>query len=234
MINRSFVLVSFVGLLAASASGCAVESAVEGSDVAQTEQALISPTTSHTVPFADGVRFLDVTAQGTGCPANADAWSVDISPDGQTFTVTFSQYEASIVPGQAFKTVDCQLNVKLRMPGGMTYAVESFDYAGYVFLDKPGMSATQRSTYYFQGDRVAADRGTTKWTGPVDKEYVVRDQVAVADMVWKPCGVERSLQIPTRLTLRNNPSKSGEGYVSTQSVDAAVRFVINLAWRQCY
>jgi hypothetical protein len=203
-------------------SGCAAD-ATSIESVSQTSEALTYVTPAP-VAFPDGVKFLSITAQGTGCPQDAESYSVDIAPDGQVFTVTFNQYEASIDPGQVIKASDCQLNIKVHMPQGLTYAVGSFSYGGYVFLESPGMRASQQSWYYFQGEPVYSTRGKTTWYGPVDKDYLETDTVGMADLVWKPCGLDRSLQVPTKIKLYNNRAKDGVGYINTLAADGAIKF----------
>jgi len=61
------------------------------------------------------------------------------------------------------------------------------------------------------------------------------DPIGVADLVWSPCGATRRLNANTRLVLRNNGSKTGSGYLNTESVDGEVKtqFVIGLTWKHC-
>jgi hypothetical protein len=221
----------FVSLVAFS--GCAVD-ATSTESVSQTSEA-ITVITPAPVAFPDGVKFLSITAEGTGCPKDAESYSVDIAPDGQVFTVTFNQYEASIAAGEAVRASDCQLNVKVNMPQGLTFAVQSFSYGGYVFLENPGMRASQQSWYYYSGAPVLSTRGKTTWFGPVDTDYLVTDTVATTDLVWKPCGAERSLQVPTKIKLYNNTAKNGQGYINTLAGDGSIKFqyTFKLAFDHC-
>jgi hypothetical protein len=215
------VLVGFSGCTADAAS---TESVGKASDeLFITRVGTVTP-----IAFANGSRLLSITAQGTGCPRDAESYSVDIAPDGRAFTVTFSQYEAKIGAGEAVRTLDCQLNVKVNTPKGRTFAVGSVSYAGSVFLEKPGMRASQQSWSYFQGAPVAPTQRATTWPGPVDEDHLQTDAVETADLVWKPCGTERSLQVPTKIKIYNSPARDGRGHIISS------RHTFRLLFDQCH
>ena len=185
------------------------------------------------VPNPSGAYFASVTANGTGCPAGT--WDAAISPDGKAFTVTFSQYEALVDPGQSMAIKDCTLGINLKSPSGFSFAVDSFHYQGYALLDQAGMTARQTAKYYFMGNPVPAQELRSDMNGPYDNSYVFSDDIGIADLVWSPCGVERSLIAQTRLVLQNNAAKSGTGYLNTSSVDGEIKmvFTFGLTWEQC-
>jgi hypothetical protein len=185
------------------------------------------------VPNPSGAYFADIKANGTGCPAGS--WDAAISADGHAFTVTFSQYEASVGPGDAMVVKDCTLSIDLKTPEGLSFSVSSFHYQGYALLDSPGMTASQTAKYYFQGNPVPAIENRTDITGPHDDSYLFSDTIGVADQVWSPCGASRTLEAQTRIVLQNNPQKTGNGYLNTASVDGEVKtvFTFGLNWRTC-
>jgi hypothetical protein len=211
--------------VAACVAGCAEDAGDIGSS---TSSALGS---GIDVPNPSGAYFANITANGTGCPAGS--WDAAISPDGTAFTVTFSAYEASVTPGQAMVVKDCTLSIDLRTPQGFSFSVSSFHYQGYALLDTPGMSARQTAKYYFMGNPVPAKEERSDMAGPYDNDYLFSDEIGVADLVWSPCGAERTLQAQTRLVLQNNPQQSGSGYLNTSSVDGQLKFIFGLSWKQC-
>ena len=185
------------------------------------------------VPNPNGAYFASITANGTGCPAGT--WDASISPDGQAFTVTFSQYEAMLNPGQAMQIKDCTLGIDFHSPSGLSFAVSDFYYQGYALLDSPGMTAKQSAKYYFMGNPVPARELRTDLVGPHDDSYLFQDTIGTVDLVWSPCGTTRRLNAQTRLILQNNAQKSGSAYLNTTSVDGhtGIRFRWNLLWRSC-
>ena len=218
----SLALSSFALAACVAASGCAAPSSDSEESADSTGQA-----------DSSGVSFTNITANGTGCPAGT--WDAAISPDGQTFTVTFSQYEAIMNPGQAIVVKDCTLGIDFHSPSGLSVAVSDFYYQGYALLDSPGMTGRQTAKYYFMGNPVPAKELRTDLVGPHDDSYLFQDQIMTADLVWSPCGVTRRLNAQTRLVLQNNAQKSGSAYLNTESVDGhtGILFRWNLLWRTC-
>jgi hypothetical protein len=226
---KSWAALVVASIAAVSAVACAVPGGSE--PVSETEQNLGR---SIDVPNPSGAYYASVTANGTGCPAGT--WEAAISPDGQAFTVTFSGYEAVVEPGQAFAVKDCNLAIDLRTPDGYSFSVSSFHYQGYATLDQDGMSASQSAKYYFRGNPVPAKEIRTDLGGPYDDSYVFSDEeIPLEDMVWSPCGENRTLNALTRITVRNNDARSGHGYFNTSAVDGEVKtvFRFGLAWQQC-
>jgi hypothetical protein len=185
------------------------------------------------VPNPAGTYIANITANGTGCPAGT--WDASISDDGKAFTVTFSQYEGSVAPGQAFAIKDCQLGIDLKTPAGFSFAVDSFYYQGYSLLDSPGMNARMTSKYYFMGNPVPGVDFQSNMDGPYDDSYVFSNDIAVANLVWSPCGTTRRLNAQTRLILKNNADKSGSGYLNASTADGQINdvFVFGFTWRKC-
>jgi hypothetical protein len=188
------------------------------------------------VPVAgapEGTYFAEVKANGTGCPAGT--WDTSISPDGQTFTVTFSAYEVSVEPGKLMDVKDCALAIRLHTPQGFSFSVSDFYYSGYAFMDKAGMTGKQTAKYYFQGNPIPSESlsKTKSVTGPYDSDYVFAEQVGLPDLVWSPCGTTRDLNVQSRLRLLNNSAKTGTGTMDTLSVDGNVQLKFNLHWRTC-
>src|SRR5690242_7308718 len=81
----------------------------------------------------EGAYFANVKARGSGCPAGT--WDAAISDDGETFTLTYSAFEAQVGPGKAVDTKECQLEIDLSSGDGVSYSVASFYYQGYVLLE---------------------------------------------------------------------------------------------------
>lgn len=175
--------------------------------------------------------FASVTANGTGCPAGS--WDVQISPDGQTFTLRFSAYETSVDPGAVIAVKDCALGIDLHSPGGLSWTIASAFYQGYGFLDSAGMTATQTAKYYFQGNPLQAREGRTDLKGPFDDEYVFVDQVNITDLVWSPCGTDRRVNVNTRIVVKNNTKKTGTGYLNTAVADGSLELVFRLQFKAC-
>jgi len=221
-------LVASAALVSIGAVGCSQET---GDQIEETGAATDAVGSTITVPNPSGAYFAKVTANGSGCPAGT--WDAAISDDGKTFTMRFSQYETSLEPGQMIAVKDCQLAIKLHSPQGLSYSVSQFYYSGYAYLDQAGMTATQTAKYYFQGNPIASADNRSDMRGPMDKEYVFQDNIGIVDLVWSKCGVDRDLNVATRVMAKNNVRKTGSGYISNTTVDGSVELKFKLAWRRC-
>ncbi|MET0340479.1 MAG: DUF4360 domain-containing protein [Polyangiales bacterium] len=217
-------------LAAIGVAGCAPDGLEGDESVDDGEaQALQAPTSQTTLRNPDGVYFADVTANGTGCPAGT--WQTSLSPDGQTFTTTFSAYETMVDPQTMISIKDCYLAIKLHTPQGLSFSVTNFYYAGYALLEQ-GITGRQFASYYFQGNPVQQAQVRTDLSGPYDSSYLFTDEVPITDTVWSPCGTTRDLNVVTRLRLQNsNPRRNG--YMNLSAIDGSAKLVVKLAWREC-
>ena len=220
-------MITAAALMSVGAAGCSTDT----SDVEESSSSTDALGTPIDVPNPNGSYFAKVTANGSGCPAGT--WDAAISPDGQTFTLRFSQYETTLDVGQAIAVKDCQLAIKLHSPQGLSYSVSNFYYSGYAFLDQAGMTAAQTAKYYFQGNPLASSENRSDLRGPLDKEYVFSDKIGTVDLVWSKCGLDRDLNVATRVMARNNTRKTGSGYISNTTVDGSVELKFKLSWRRC-
>jgi hypothetical protein len=226
MIHYRMVARSALSTLSILAVACTAPRPTEGQaePVGSTNQELI-------LPNPNGIYFANITANGTGCPAGT--WEANIDPAGETFTMTFSQYETSLSPGQRISVKDCQLAVKLHSPQGLSYSISSFFYSGYAYLDSVGMSGRQTAKYYFQGNPIDGIEARTDLVGRFEDEYTYQDSVPLPDLVWSPCGSERLLNVSTRVITINNPEKTGTAYMNTLAIDGSVQLKFRLSWRTC-
>jgi hypothetical protein len=174
-----------------------------------------------------------VTVNGSGCPAGTAA--VAVSLDNTAFTVTYSQYLAQVGVGASPTDLrkNCQLNLNVHVPQGFTYAIASADYRGYANLAK-GSTAQERANYYFQGSSATA-YSTHNLTSPMADDWSVSDQVPIAALVYKPCGVERYLNINTELRVGAGTSdvKKTTSFISMDSTDGSINTIYQFSWIRC-
>ncbi|MEV6979473.1 DUF4360 domain-containing protein [Kitasatospora sp. NPDC093806] len=186
-----------------------------------------------TTPPPDKIVIDVATVNGSGCPAGTAA--IAVSPDNTAFTVTYSQYVAQV--GVGSKPTDfrknCQLNLNVHVPQGFTYAIASADYRGFAHLEK-GASAVQRANYYFQGSPQTASL-SHPFTGPVDDSWQATDTVAVAALVWAPCGELRNFNINTELRVNAGTSDTAKttSFMTMDSTDGSINTIYHLAWKRC-
>ncbi len=183
--------------------------------------------------FADSPDYVEIKKivyAGSGCPAGSVA--DNLSADKQTFTLLFDDYIAEVGPGISArnKRKNCQINVLLDFPSGWTFAIADVDYRGYASLER-GVTGIQQASYYFQGEVKTGTLSTTL-RGPLDKDFLIRDSLALTALVWAPCGAKRALNINSQIRLDSN-SRHATGLLTTDSIDGSVKTIYNLQWKRC-
>jgi hypothetical protein len=184
-------------------------------------------------PPPDHIVIDVVTANGSGCPRGTTA--VAVSPDNTALTVTYSAYLAQVGPDA--KDTDfrknCQLNLNVHVPNGLTFAVISVDYRGFAHLAR-GASALQQANYYFQGQSLT-QRLRKTYHGPMDNDWQTTDSAGIAERVYRPCGVQRNLNINTELRVSagsSDPRRSAS-FITMDSTDSSISTVYHLTWKKC-
>ena len=173
-----------------------------------------------------------VTVNGSGCPAGTAA--VSAASDNTAFTVSYSDYLASRGPGISpteFRK-NCQLNLRINVPQGFTYAIARADYRGFAHLAR-GAYAQERASYYFQGQAYTT-RSTHTFIGPFSNNWQTSDKVEYTDLVWAPCGEVRNLNLNTELRVyQGTSSPDSTSFLAMDSTDGSVSTRYQFAWKQC-
>lgn len=169
-----------------------------------------------------------LTVNGSGCPGNSA--SVRTSSDNTGFHIHYSHFEArdggNSAPTESRR--NCQVALQVNIPHGFTLAVASAEYRGRAGLAR-GSSALHRSNYYLQGQSQNSASEHT-FTGPFDGGWRTKDETAVAQLVYAPCGRSVVLNINTELRV-NSPSS--ESKISLKSSEADVDTRFNFGWKEC-
>ena len=185
-----------------------------------------------TPPPPDKIVIDVATVNGSGCPAKSAA--VAVSADNTSFTVTYSNFMAKVGPGAGSTDFikNCQLNLRVHVPQGFTYAIAEADYRGFAHLE-PGATGQEKANYYFQG-MPQTTAATHKLDSPLDDDWQTTDTTDVAGLVYKPCGEERNFNINTELRVglgTSDPSKTS--FVAMFSTDGGITTTYHFAWETC-
>ncbi|MFC0436583.1 DUF4360 domain-containing protein [Kutzneria buriramensis] len=183
-------------------------------------------------PPPDKIVIDVATVNGSGCPAHTAA--VAVSDDNTSFTVTYSNFMAKVGPGASPTDFikNCQLNLRVHVPQGFTYAIAEADYRGFAHLE-PGATGQEKANYYFQGMPQTA-AVTHKLTTPLDDDWQTTDTTDVASLVYAPCGEERNFNINTELRAglgTSDPTKTS--FVAMFSTDGGITTTYHFAWKTC-
>jgi len=173
-----------------------------------------------------------VTVNGSGCPA--DTAAVAVASDNTAFTVTYSKYLAQVGVGATptdFRK-NCQLDLRVHIPQGFTYAITEADYRGFAHLEN-GASGMERANYYFQGMSQTA-RVTHVFNGPFSDDWQSTDRADVASLVYAPCGVDHNVNVNTELRVsRGTSDPETTSFMAMDSTDGGVNTVYHVTWKQC-
>jgi hypothetical protein len=198
--------------------------------VAQVE--IIVPPSGPTPNLGD-VTIESVNYAGTGCPAGTA--SVSLSDDKSNVVLAFDSYVASIGPGIAVteSRKNCALNFNIKYPPGWSYTIYETDYLGFVGLDE-GVTATQKSTYFFSSKAKNTFEGQSFWTGPISEDYQFTDTFDAAAVVLSPCDSKtNTLNVNTQIRLDNSRAKTGSGLITTDTITGKVTQLLGIAWFAC-
>ena len=190
---------------------------------------LSSMTKAEIGPDPRDVRINGISFAGSGCPAGSV--SQNLSEDAKAFTLLFDSYVAEAGPGMplSLSRKNCQIAVDLRFRQGWSYTIFTVDYRGYARLD-PGTSGQQLSSYYFQGQTKTGNLRSLFY-GPTEKDYQIRDTLALDAMVWSPCGANRALNMNTQVRVAASGSK--RALLTIDSIDGELKHIYGIKWRRC-
>lgn len=178
-----------------------------------------------------------MTYNGSGCPLGTVA--SNISEDKKAFTLIFDQFLAEAGQGVSIRESRkfCQITLDIDAPKGWSYALATFDYRGYAFLDDK-VEAQQDASYYYQGANPGRDlTRTLKLQAPngdvYDGDYTFRDYVPVNELNWSPCGASRALNVKASVRVNNRRARNSSGLITVDSLDGQVGVYHGLVWKPC-
>ena len=174
----------------------------------------------------------DMTYNGSGCPIGTIA-NV-ISEDRKAFTLLFDSFFAEAGPGLSLRDArkNCQITVDLDYPEGWTFALATFDYRGYAYMDER-ITATHSASYYFQGQAQTFTK-SRDFVGIYEADYNFRDYVPLDALNWAPCGAKRALNVNSAIKINNRANRRGEALMTVDSIDGEFGAYHGLVWRRCY
>ncbi|TDB75343.1 DUF4360 domain-containing protein [Actinomadura sp. KC216] len=191
---------------------------------------VVPSASANTLAAPDKITIDVKTVNGSGCPAGTAA--VAPSSDATAFTVTYSDYMAQ-AGGDSNPTdmrKNCQISMQINIPQGFTYAIASADYRGFAHLAK-GASGMERANYYFQGMSQTTPK-SHNINGPYSNNWQFTDRTDVAELVWKPCGEQRNLNVNTELRVNKGSSKE-TSFMSFDSTDGSIKTIYHISWKKC-
>ncbi|TYB48141.1 DUF4360 domain-containing protein [Actinomadura chibensis] len=178
-------------------------------------------------PPPGGATVEIATVNGSGCPRGTAA--VAVFNDGDDFRVSITTEPARAEAGGASAPADsrkpCQVNLKVHVPQGYTYAVRQTDYSGDAHLE-PGASATLSSSAYLQGT-TPPKPATRTLRGPYSGPW--RFEISESEPVFSPCGEQRNQNFGAELRVDMGDSDPAK----TNFIETDGKTVYHFAWKRC-
>lgn len=184
---------------------------------------------------ASSSSIVEVTANGTGCPAGT--WETEIGADGLSVTATFTGFSATVDADKTIDVKDCVLAIAIANSEAFSYAVDSVTFSGSASL-AAGVTAKLMAQAYVQGSTSPGANGTSELSGPFEGDLnrsIVLGSSSGQPVPWSPCGAERNLNVTTRISLRNatDASSSSSVDLTTNDPESDARITVQLAAREC-
>jgi hypothetical protein len=166
----------------------------------------------------------DVDYDGDGCPPGTV--QTGLSEDRQSVTSNFAELYASAGPGlpDELRTRHCVSVIRVNVPEGWSYTVETTRHWGWVQLEEGG-AADREAKYQIADGRERA--ATTSWSGPVNEFFNPEDIGAEDPLEWSPCGGGQRFRIVTKLAAHVGEDPSRQADLTINNIDT------RLMWRRC-
>lgn len=168
---------------------------------------------------------------GNGCPQGTA--SISVTPDGQTMSVLFDQFqaEAGNTTGRRIARASCNMRIPMHVPAGYSVSIIHADYRGFAAVPGGGAYATFNSEFFFAGGQ--SQKTTKKITGPMNDEFLISsDSMAAA---WSPCGTDVILAVNTSATSMSN-SAMQQTMMIVDSLDMTQQnlgLIYSINYRRC-
>lgn len=182
----------------------------------------------NTLAHADDISLGTPGYGGTGCPGGSV--SATLSPDAKSLSLLFDLYlvEAGGDTGKTFERKSCNIAIPVHVPQGLSISVLAIDYRGYNNVPS-GASSDFNVEYFFAGTRGPSFRRTFR--GPLDDDYLIRNQLTAQSIVWSACGADVNLRTNSSIRVTTTLGKQAMATVDSEDVSAAI--IYQLQWRPC-
>ncbi|GBG71765.1 hypothetical protein CBR_g9173 [Chara braunii] len=164
-------------------------------------------------------RIQAFTYNGAGCPTGTAKG--DISLDGQVLTLKFSEFGVATDQQLVGKRKACQINIKVNIPAGWKYRLDTVRLRGYTGLDAT-VKGFHKVLYYFTGQQGSSSY-SIETPGPVDDNYEYSG--AFDSELYSDCGASRNLNFKIEVRVNNDADPAAQGMIDVDTADSQVTFL---------
>lgn len=167
---------------------------------------------------------------GNGCPAGTA--SATVTDDGKAVSILFDQYivEAGRPTNRRIDRKSCNVAVPVRVPQGYSVSVFKVDYRGFNSIPR-GAQSQFNAEYFFAGAQ--GPRYTKTFSGPIEDEYLITNNLVAQALVWSPCGQDVILRANSSMRVTAN-TRMDQTLATVDSADVQAGLIYHLQWRRCY
>ena len=188
--------------------------------------------------YAQSVTIRGVRLTGNGC--NSSSANATVTPDGQTLSVLFDNYQADIGVGssnpQALQIKkDCHILIDVDVPAGMQYAIVRTEYRGFAALPASAYGY-HRFTQIIPGVGMPPSMREAQLRGPTANNYEVAVDQKPGREVYSTCNrPQQTIDLFSELMVAYLPKTLDRSMatINLDSADTGVESRFKLRWRPC-
>ncbi|KAG8809542.1 hypothetical protein FRC19_005168 [Serendipita sp. 401] len=184
-----------------------------------------------------GFNITSIQNKGKGCPAKT--LGVSMSNDLANLTFLYSSMYATGGPGveNDIKQKGCQVSLKMALPKGYAFGIETITYRGWYRLDD-GVKAVHSSAYSFSGYSYHVSTARSVYQGPMGGEYYgVHSSYNYTEHTRSPCGsetiTETTFYAVDLIFVDNSQNANGWGFIGNNNVSSQLSQVYGFKWYEC-
>ncbi|GBG71791.1 hypothetical protein CBR_g9200 [Chara braunii] len=155
---------------------------------------------------------------GAGCPQGTAVG--EISLDGLVLTLKFSEFGVATDQQLVGKRKACQINIKVNIPAGWKYRLDTVRLRGYAGLDAT-VKGLHKVLYYFTGEPGNSSY-SIQTEGPKDDNYEYSG--AFDKELYSDCGASRNLNFKIEVRVNNDADPAAQGMIDVDTADSQVIF----------
>jgi hypothetical protein len=127
----------------------------------------------------------------------------------------------------------CELDLRLRIPGGWSYALAGVDVRGFAQLGNKDSKGRVHAMYAFGKSPEPNLLIDQLWKGPMTQDYQLHGDGNIETVSFSQCGGLRTMRLRTRINAVAPTFGDASALVTVDSLDGEVKQKYVLLWKRC-